>query len=367
MDVEVPPVKEPKEEKKKLTPEERKFRIDIITIFVIIFSLIVLYFWDPFNIFNPVSASTTTVQIEQKTNLQKFNEIDLDLEQAGINVPALQAQFKADPLACRIPVEHHKRKRFMLVTKEHEKAFGRHFINEMHRLNILCNDEKLLEKGNRVLKRFKDVMPEGFTPPEQIYILDTPEVNACCLPDGTIVVFKGLIEKFNDDELAAVIGHELAHGIARHSAEKISKAIIQEMAIKVFIEQDNDHQLMKFIGSKIAAFFTNLQYSRSQENEADRLAILYMQKAGFNSQGFINVMESFNLQAGKRSAFWEYLSTHPHPEKRLENIKTAIADLNKNPDIVWGGLKMDLLEAAKVKAIKIYLKKQQQKTDTKQD
>ncbi|MBQ5727470.1 MAG: M48 family metalloprotease, partial [Mailhella sp.] len=78
---------------------------------------------------------------------------------------------------------------------------------------------------------------------------------------GTIIVFRGLLEKHNDDELAWVIAHELGHGVAHHSAEMLSKAIIQELAIDSFIDKDSG--LLKIAGTHIAAFITNLKYSRT--------------------------------------------------------------------------------------------------------
>ena len=293
-----------------------------------------------------------------KSNLEKFNSIDINLAAAGINKMELQSQFKEDPLATRVPVESHKRKRFMLVTQKYENAITAQFIEQMKSLDILWSNAAAEARCNNILKKLAAVMPENFTPPEKIYILDTPEINACCLPNGTIIVFRGLLEKHNDDELAWVIAHELGHGVAHHSAEMLSKAMIQELAIDSFIDKDSG--LLKIAGTHIAAFITNLKYSRTQENEADRLALLFMNKAGFNMQGAITALNKFKTEAGENSKWAEWLSTHPHPENRLKNVKTAIAQLENNPNHSWGGLKDELLEKAKVKAIEYYLSKSKQ-------
>lgn len=289
-----------------------------------------------------------------QSNLEKFYSIDIDLIAAGIYEAALQQQFMKDPLACRQEVIQHKRKRFLFITARHEKNITDQFVSEMKRRKILFHDDKTEARCNAILSQLANVMPENFAPPKAIYILDTPAVNACCLPDGTIVVFRGLIESFNDDELAWVIAHELGHGIAHHTAEMLSKTMVQKLAIKEFTEKDSN--LFKIVGSHIAAFITNLKYSRIQENEADRLALFYMNKAGFNMQGAVTTLNKFKKSAG--SPDWtEWLSTHPHPEKRLKNVEKAITQLEKDPDHVWGGMKDILLEKAKVKAIEIYLKK----------
>lgn len=292
-----------------------------------------------------------------QSNLEKFNAIDVDLQQVGIDKSSLQSQFKKDPVACRQFVEHHKRKRFMLVSKVHEQNIGRHFVNKMTKMELLWHDAKAQARCNKILARLAKVMPEHFSPPQQIYILDTPEINACCLPDGTIVVFRGLLNKFNDDELAWVIAHELGHGVAHHSAEMLSKAIIQELAIDSFVDKDSG--LLKIAGTHIAAFITNLRYSRTQENEADRLGLLYMNKAHFNLQGAVTALEKFKSETGEKSEWAEWLSTHPHPEKRLSNVLISIRNIEENPDYVWGGVKDTLVEKAKIKAIEYYLKQRQ--------
>lgn len=217
----------------------------------------------------------------------------------------------------------------MLVTRQHEKAIAEQFVAQMKSLNILWENSTAEARCDNILKRLAAVMPETFNAPEKIYILDTPEINACCLPDGTIIVFRGLLEKHNDDELAWIIAHELGHGVAHHSAEMLSKTMIQELAIDSFI--DSDSGMLEIAGAHIAAFITNLKYSRTQEDEADRLALLFMNKAGYNMQGAVTALNKFKAEAGENSKWAEWLSTHPHPENRLKKVKTAIKHLQKNP------------------------------------
>ena len=292
--------------------------------------------------------------LNRKSNLEKFNDIEIDLAAAGVNKTALKKKFQKDPLSCRQQVENHLRKRFLFITPEHEKAMGKQFVEAMKKADILWENSKAQERCNKILAKFAPVMPEHFTPPEKIYILDTPEVNACCLPDGTIIVFRGLLEEFTDEEVAWVIAHELGHGTAHHSAEMISKSIIQEIGIDAFIDKGSN--ILKIAGTHIAAFMTNMKYSRVQENEADRLSLFYLNKANLNMQSAVTALNKFKADAGKNSVWQELLSSHPHPENRLKNVQTAIEQLQKNPDHRWGGKKDILLETAKVNAVKLYLK-----------
>lgn len=152
-----------------------------------------------------------------------------------------------------------------------------------------------------------------------------------------------------------MIAHELGHGAARHSAEMISKTLIQNLAIDAFTDKESG--FIKLSGSRLAAFVANLKYSRVQENEADRIALYFLNKAGFELNGAVTALNKFNASAGKNSAWKEWMSSHPHPEKRLENVKTAISQLRTDPEHSWGGTKDVLLEKAKVKAVEYYLKR----------
>ena len=297
--------------------------------------------------------------LNSKTNLQKFNEIEIDLAAAGVNKSVLQREFKKAPLDCRREVEQHRRKRFLFITREHEKGIGRQFVTAMEKADILWKNKKDEDRCNFILEKLGKVMPEHFTAPKKVYILDTPEINACCLPDGTVVIFKGLLENFTDDEVAWVIAHELGHGVAHHSAEMITKSILEELALDTLIDKETG--LLKIVGSRIAVFMTSMKYSRVQEDEADRLSLFYLNKANFSMQGAITALNKFKGDAGEKSAWKEWLSTHPHPENRLKNVQTAIEQLKEDPDHRWGGVKDILLEKAKVKAIELYLKTYEKK------
>ena len=264
-------------------------------------------------------------------NAEKFNSIKVDFNAAGINKSVLWNQFISSPMVYSNRVEHHTRTRFIFINREHEKAIAHQIVDQAVKLNLLWKNSSAENRCNAILARFVRVMPAHFTPPGKIYIIDTDKINAFCLPDGTIFVFRGLLERFNDDELAWVIGHELGHGVAHHVSEMISKGIIQDVVIGYV---GSDSNSLRVSGAQILQMFANLKYSRVQEDEADRLGLLYMNKAGFNMQGAIGVLNTFKQMSGN-SQWIEWLSTHPHPENRLANVTTAIAQLQSNPDHVW--------------------------------
>ena len=290
---------------------------------------------------------------KSRENLEKFLSINVDMKAAGIHTEELIAKLKKDPLGTRVRVENHKRKRFILITKEQEKAMGEQFVSKMKSLDILWENSAAVERCNKILKRLTKVLPKNSHINEKIYILNTKYINAFCLPDGTITITKGALKEFDDDELAYLLAHELGHGIAHHYAEMLSKSIIQTLAIDALI--DKDSKSLSMVGADIVRFMANLAYSRTQENEADRLGLLLVNKAKFNITGAISVLNKFQEEAGENSKWKEWLSTHPHPENRLKNVKKAIAELKNNPDHIWGSPNDDSVEEKKVKAIKYYL------------
>lgn len=164
-----------------------------------------------------------------ESNLSKFDSIDIDYRAAGIDKKVLLEQFEENPSAYRKKVERHKRERFIILTSAHEKAISKQFVDGMIKKNILLHDAKAKARVNKILVRLVKVMQKHYqTTSEKFYIVDTKGINACCLPDGTIILFRGLLEKLNDNELAWVMAHELSHGAAHHSAEMITEKLIKD-------------------------------------------------------------------------------------------------------------------------------------------
>jgi predicted Zn-dependent protease len=157
-------------------------------------------------------------------------------------------------------------------------------------------------------------------------LVESKEVNAWAMPGGKVVVYTGLLDLAQtEDQLAAVMGHEIAHAIARHGNERMSQGLLTTMggialsqAVKDRPAQTRDLLLTSYgIGSTVGII---LPYSRTQESEADRLGLIFMAMAGYDPQAAVTFWEKMAAQ-NKGASVPEFLSTHPADQTRIENIR----------------------------------------------
>lgn len=163
--------------------------------------------------------------------------------------------------------------------------------------------------------------------------VDSKEVNAWCMPGGKVVVYSGLMPVTqNETALAIVVGHEIAHAIAKHGSERMSEAMMQQlggMALQVALsqkpQQTQDLFMQSYaIGSQIGAI---LPWSRQQETEADQYGLIYAAMAGYNPQEAIAFWNRMSAAGGAKPP--EFLSTHPSDETRMRKLKQFMPEAMK--------------------------------------
>ncbi len=159
------------------------------------------------------------------------------------------------------------------------------------------------------------------------HLLRDPEtINAFALPGGQIFITYALFAKLkNEDQLAGVLGHEIAHVVGRHSAERMAKqGLTQGLLSGVAVGFDPSTAQ----GAAALANIMNLSYGREDELESDELGVKFMIDANYNPAELIGVMEILKAAAGPNRNS-ERMSTHPDPENRIEKIKEAIEKYRK--------------------------------------
>jgi len=177
--------------------------------------------------------------------------------------------------------------------------------------------------GNRLAAVSDAKLPYEFT------VLNNSVPNAWALPGGKIAINRGLlVELKSEAELAAVLGHEIVHAAARHTAQQMSKGmLLQGLVIGTSIAtSDSDYGNMAVGGASVAAQLLSTKYGRSAELESDKYGMRYMAKAGYDPQGAVALQETFLRLSEGRNQDWlsGLFASHPPSRERLtENQKTA--------------------------------------------
>ena len=164
------------------------------------------------------------------------------------------------------------------------------------------------------------------------HVINGKEINAFCLPGGKIFVYTGLLNIVeNEDQLATVIGHEVAHALARHGAERMSMMQLGDIGRKLAIQASGGkyQNAINQVYGISANYGVFLPYSRSFEYEADEIGLILMAKAGYNPHEAIRFWQRM-IQAtrGMRKPP-EFASTHPSDENRIRRLQAIIARMGK--------------------------------------
>jgi predicted Zn-dependent protease len=161
----------------------------------------------------------------------------------------------------------------------------------------------------------------------EVNVEKNDQLNAYCMPGGKIMVYSGLIEKLKatDDELAAVIGHEIAHALREHGRERMSQAYVQQFGIQAIAAVltngssaavGNASAQAASMGSQL---FFALPNSREQERESDKIGLELAARAGYNPAAAISLWQKMEAQGGASQP--EFLSTHPASANRIAELR----------------------------------------------
>lgn len=163
----------------------------------------------------------------------------------------------------------------------------------------------------------------------EVNVEKNEQINAYCMPGGKIMVFTGLIDKLNttDDELAAVIGHEIAHALREHGRERMSLAYAQQgglaLLAAVIGSKKNAATGLALGGAAMGTqLFFALPNSRTQETEADRMGLELAARAGYNPNAAISLWTKMAQSGSKKPA--ELLSSHPSDKTRIDDLSKLI-------------------------------------------
>lgn len=155
----------------------------------------------------------------------------------------------------------------------------------------------------------------------EVNLINSKELNAWCMPGGKIVFYSGIIDtlKLTDDEIAAIMGHEMAHALREHSRERSSQALITNTTLEIASQLFGFGTLGNTVASNAANVAIALPNSRANEEEADRMGVELSARAGYDPRAAITVWEK--MKKVSESSTLEFLSTHPSHDSRIEDLK----------------------------------------------
>lgn len=212
------------------------------------------------------------------------------------------------------------------MSEAQEQALGLQSYQQVLAQSDVVNSGPEYEQVVRVAKRLVPAAGEaGRNFQWDVSVVRSEDANAFCLPGGKIVVYTGILRYTQDDAgLAAVMGHEMAHAIARHGAQRMLRTSLAQTVMAgaqfSFTEMDPGQRQMVLAALGAGAQYgVILPFSRNHENEADAMGVLYMARAGYDPRQAIEFWRRMGQSGGQRPP--EFMSTHPAHETRIQHLE----------------------------------------------
>ena len=225
------------------------------------------------------------------------------------------------------------RQQFMLVPPDAAISMAQtaymDTLRQFARRGKLMNDPRLAERMARITGRLVAVAVQDYPHTAgwewSVALIDDATVlNAWAMAGGRMAIYRGLIEKLSlsDDEIAHIMGHEIAHAIANHHAERMSMVLARNLAVSVVKQNTEEDSQAAPIADTVATVALTLPNSRSGEEEADNLGMRMATKAGYAPQAAVTLWQKMARHSGPRPP--EFLSTHPDPASRITALSALV-------------------------------------------
>ncbi len=236
------------------------------------------------------------------------------------------------------------RKQLDIVPNSQVLALAKSEYNEFLRTNKVVNNTSQAQQVERVgwdiakavevyLKKEKQTkLLEGYN--WQFNLVEDQQANAWCMPGGKVVVFTGILPiTQSDGGLATVMGHEIAHAVARHGNERMSQGLTAQLgglALDAALSSKPNETRNLFLAAYGVGTNVGIlrPYSRLQESEADRIGLIFMSMAGYDPREAISFWERME-KASQGGEPPEFLSTHPSHKTRIEELKKQLPEALK--------------------------------------
>lgn len=219
------------------------------------------------------------------------------------------------------------RRAFILLGEDEEMKLGADSYKEALKGQKVCGDNATNAMIKKIGGEIRDVSDREKWPWEFKVIDDAKTMNAFALPGGKVAFYTGIFKPAqNEAGIAAVMGHEVAHAVARHGAQRVSQSLLVQAGLSAAaLSTDDPKQRDAIVGGlgAGAALGILLPFSREHESEADAIGLVYMAKAGYDPRQAVEFWQRFKKATGGDGPP-EFLSTHPAPSSRIRALKKAL-------------------------------------------
>ena len=317
---------------------------------------------------------STSARMKPSSNTNGRRQLPTYIYVVG-GVPVVLTGYLYYAYLDEVPLTH--RKRWIATTPEWERKLGdEEYQNLLTQFqgNILPNDHRASTTVHRVGKRIADAaqvfakqhgcLPEHIPTPTTYTVVRSDMANAFVLPNNHIFVMTGLFQYIQDeDDLAAVLGHEMAHNLARHVGEKVSGRFVMSVLAQLSLLIDSSGVLLTMLFLPASNLLRELPHSRTQESEADQIGIYLAAEACYDPRAAKRVFQAMKTTASSSQQPPEFLSTHPSHDSRIDQLNQWLPDALKTFRRDTGEcqrLRQEMQEARHMAALQASQREQQQ-------
>lgn len=252
---------------------------------------------------------------------------------AFLKLGGVAAAATALPVWAQVEVGDASRLRHLVPAEELENAANQQFAELIEQAQskgaLVATNNAQTQRLHRIASA---LIPHTYAWNERarqwkwaVALIRSDDINAFCMPGGKIAFFTGIIDKLqlSDDEIAMIMGHEMAHALREHSREQLAKNSATSLGISLGAQLLGLGDIGNY-AAKLGGQLLSLRFSRNDENDADLVGLEIAARAGYNPQAAVSLWEKMGNATGNNANGLSFLSTHPSGPERIRELQRNV-------------------------------------------